>query len=257
MTFSLELPSVLEPLRASLEQLAAPCILLVPAGSARTRTYTGGAPSLRAGSRWPEGPDGPLAFIGQVDFGEAVSAGGVDLGLPDRGLLALFYDRDNFWSDDDAEPRSRFRLVHTEDADAAVELAPPGDLELGERASLLPKRGISLPGFNDRSLGGDDGLVDGKIGDAYIDFLISFIEGQRASVTCDDHRLRGHAAWIAEDGRDVAERQSGAPGWSPLWQLETTGFDDWTEVGMLHVLIRDEDLAARELQNAWVVHQTA
>lgn len=257
MTMPIELPKLLEPWRRSFESLLAPCVLLAPSRGTTSRTCTGGAPLLAQRSAWPAGPDGPLSFIGQVDFAEAAAAGGTAVGLPDRGLLALFYDTENYFRNDDPDTPRRFRVVYTPDAEGAVALAPPDDLDGAAQLSLVPTRGLSLPDFDDRSVESFHSLRESRTLDAYADFLIAFADAQRTPTCGDDHRLRGYASWLGEDGRAVAERVTGKTGWSPLWQIETTSLEGWDEVGMLHVLIRDEDLAARAFDRAWVVHQSS
>ena len=273
MTRSLELPTVLEPLRLTIETLLSPCILLLPEQTATGHTHFGGAPRLAPGSAWPSGPDGPLSFVGQLDFAQAVGAGGVELGLPDRGLLALFCD-EQYWTGDSPQDRNRFHLAYTLDAEHGVELEPPPDLDAADLAPHAPERGLSLPDIADRIVQAYQSLQEGKRGDAYIALAVAFADQQRRGTGEDDHRLRGHAAWAGEDGRLTAQLASsgfgrdrasdpralaltaGAAAWNLLWQVDTINLPGWSEVGTFQVLIRDEDLAARAFDRAWVVHQT-
>lgn len=273
MTSSLEFPPILEPMRASIESLLAPCVLLVPAEQP-TLSQLCGKPRLAPGSAWPEGPDGPLRFVGQIDLADAASAGGVELGLPERGLLGLFCDAESFWTGEQPNDRRRFHLVYTPDPERAVELDAPPDLDdLADAEPLACRRGMSLPGFADRAIQRYESLKNDKRMNAYIELCVAFVDDQFPPAA-NDHRLRGHATWQTDDGRLAAQLASsgldarrdkvprakalapGAAEWNLLWQVETINLSGWEDVGAFHVLIRDADLAARAFDRAWVLHQT-
>jgi len=270
---SLALPAILESLRNSLEKLPAPCILLLPAETNTRLTRLGGLPLLAPGSTWPNGADGPLPFVGQIDFAEVAASRGVELGLPDHGLLALFCAAE-FWTGGHPDDRLRFRVIYTPDTKHAVELAAPEELEVAEIESLAPLSALALPDLDDRLVEAYESLQEGARRDAYVDFRDAFKDQQRAGSDGNDHCLRGYASWIGDDGRldaqlaasglDASHSDSpearalaaGASAWNLLWQIETIGLQPFDEVGYFLLLIRDEDLAARAFDRAWVLHQT-
>lgn len=274
MTSPLQLPPVLEPLRNTIESVLAPCILLMPDKDASVRTHVDGKPRLAPGSAWPEGPDGPLGFVGQIDFAEAAEAGGVELGLPDRGLLAMFCDQEEFWTGESPDDRQRFHVAYTPDTAQTVELEPPGELYAKSALPQVLRRGVSLPDFFDRALENYESLQSGKRLDAYSDLCRNLIVAQHGKYE-GDHRLRGHAAWGEQDGRLTAQLASngvdakqrddprqkalapGAAAWNLLLQVDKYGIPSSTDVGAFHLVIRDEDLAARAFDRAWVVNLIA
>jgi uncharacterized protein YwqG len=88
----LELPQSLEKHRDQLEPLARPAVKMVFGGSGQSR-FAGSA-LLPADEPWPTGPKGkPLSLVVQIDLAEAALVGQID-GLPDTGLIQLFYDID-------------------------------------------------------------------------------------------------------------------------------------------------------------------
>ena len=247
MTQSLELPGVLEPLRSMLEKLVLPCVLLVETESPSGLTHIAGSPRMAAGSTWPSGPDGPLTFVGQLDFAQIAAAGGAELGIPVRGLLALFCDS-SFWSGETNEDRARVHLAYVEDAACSIELTPPDDVEVAPAEPLLAKRGLSLPDIADPLLSSYESLHDRQRRDAYIDLREALNTQQRgAHVSDDDHRLRGHAS--------TDDRPPGMAAWKLLWQVDTLSLPGWNEVGSFEVLMRDEDLTLCAFDRAWVLHR--
>ncbi|MGZ3422886.1 MAG: DUF1963 domain-containing protein [Polyangiales bacterium] len=127
----LALPPLLEPIRRHIEGSLRPRLALGfrdDAGTSLRGTRLGGEPATAPGTTWPMGGNGPLTFIGQLDFEELARLGMPELGLPDAGILALFHDLS-------AHPRR---------GDAAYQLMwAPRDVQLLARppaAQVLPRR---------------------------------------------------------------------------------------------------------------------
>jgi uncharacterized protein YwqG len=75
-------------------------------------TRFGGRPDLPDSIDWPQGPNGPLAFMGQVSLAEAVPFD-VDAALPPTGMLYFFYNVYQYYGGYQPEDRKRFRVLYT------------------------------------------------------------------------------------------------------------------------------------------------
>ncbi len=84
-------------------------------------TRFGGRPDLPDFRRWPDGPDGPLAFLGQLRLEEIASLD-IDRMLPAAGLLTFFYNIYDYPWGYEVRDREKF----------AVLFSPPG-IELRRR----------------------------------------------------------------------------------------------------------------------------
>lgn len=280
----LELPDSLAPHRALLERTLAPCILFDKvAGPPTVRGCRyGGLPFLPPDVSWPRSPEGPLHFVGQLDFAELANCGGTSLPeLPKDGLLAFFYDVENQpWGTGPAD-RAFWRLVYVPPGAELTSRSPPAELLKADRpvlpsCHLRPAAGLSLPDWSDiHAPAWPDGWDDEQAEE-----LIELRRKLAGTDTPDRgaDQVRGHPNWWQEDGRldaqlaangvdalhalegPEAERlRPGAADWNLLWQVgtdEALGFV-WGSYGTLYLLIRDEDLRACRFERAWLMLQCA
>jgi uncharacterized protein YwqG len=261
----LRLPASLKPYRSALQKALAPCILLTPQeGQAESRGCRyGGLPLVPPGTGWPHAPNGPLPFVGQLDFAELAACPGASLPLlPRDGILSLFYDIDGAHGGFNPEDSAFWRLLWTPHSADAVPLQPPAELleepDLPTRPyRLLPMAGLSLPDFWDTRTPLSTADWSDEETEDYVELMHSLAGGDNA------HQVGGHPAWIQEDAREEVQRLTGEPPeaaqeWNLLWQLgsdEEVGLR-WGSSGKLFLLLRDEDLRACRFDRAWIVLQS-
>ena len=278
----LELPDSLAPHRALLEHALAPCLLFDKVAgppTARGCRY-GGLPFLPPGTPWPRSPEGPLHFVGQLDFAELANCRENSLPeLPKDGLLAFFYDIENQpWGTGPAD-RAFWRLVYVPPGAELVSISPPAELMKTERpllpsCHLRPTLGLSFPGWFDLHSPVPPDSWNDEQGEELIELRRKLVGTVTADVGAD--QVRGHPNWWQEDGRvdaqlaanginavhslesPEAERlRPGAADWNLLWQVgtdEALGFV-WGSYGTLYLLIRDDDLRACRFDRAWLLLQ--
>ncbi|MCP3137956.1 YwqG family protein [Pyxidicoccus xibeiensis] len=278
----LSLPASLAPHRAVLERSLVPCIYFDkvegPQGPRGCRY--GGLPFLPPGTPWPRSPEGPLHFLGQLDFAELAGCRGAMLPeLPTEGLLAFFYDVENQPWGTEPPHRTFCKLIYVPPGAELVPLSPPEELMQAERPvlpirQLHPTVGLSLPGWSDINAPVDPDFWSEEQGEDIIELRRQLMGTDTADRGAD--QLRGHPNWWQEDGRIDAQLASngldayasestpeaerlrpGAKGWNLLWQVgtdEAMGFV-WGSYGTIYLLIRDEDLLARRFERAWLILQ--
>ncbi len=265
---SVPLPARLEPYRAKLEALLAPGARIEPLGSDAevAAAQLGGAPHLPADAAWPASPDGALSFIAELDLralhalaSEAAS------GIPLDGLLLLFYDAQTMpWGLDPGD-RDRFAVLHVA-AGAPPRAAPTGTITFpAGHMTFRPVKVLPVtreaPGLR---------FADRAATQSYLEHALA-LSGDA------DHRVRGFAAWIAQDGREEAALAAsgfavGLPkqlaaarraahldpaDWRLLLQLDTDPAVrfEWGDSGRLYLLARDEDVRARRFDRTWLLLQ--
>lgn len=275
-----QFPSSLAPHRTVLEQALAPCILFDKSqGDERSRGCRyGGLPLVPEGTPWPRSPEGPLHFLGQLDFEElSTHRAGTLSELPEKGLLAFFYDVENQpWGLNSAD-RAFWRLIYVPPDMKPVPLLPPEELMEAERpilptCRLIPTLGLSLPGWWDLHMPAELVSLSEEQGEDFNETQRQLAGGEHVDQAVD--QVRGHPNWIQDDARLQAQLHSSgsslpqdsaeevrlkqeAAHWNLLWQV---GFDDelgfaWGSNGALYVLIRDEDLRACQFERAWLLLQ--
>jgi len=270
------LPRLLEPFRRSIEATLAPSVALmssaVPGGLASSRL--GGVPLVPWGTAWPQSPNGPMTFIGQLNFEHLAVHLPINAGLPRRGLLGLFYDvQEQPWGFDPKD-RAHWRVVYVPEPSEAVVLVPP----LAVRDVLAPTALSAAPALSwpapvdacrARFPAGFNRYLCRSYGRWY---------QERAGTGSGKHRFGGHADWLEGDGRAEAnlaasgaycgalsssgfeaasERAPGLSAWRLLWQVDTDANAGltWSGGGRLFLLIRSADLRAAAFQRAWLVLQ--
>jgi len=264
-------------------------VRLVPNRSPETRRRTrfGGIPTQLDGA-WPSGPDGPLTFLGQLDFAElAKTNGGRLVDLPDDGLLHLFYDTERMpylglrYAD-----RVSWTLRFVPDSTDARPVPLPGGIK------PLPQVELELRAFRSFPFPNDSKIVewadppnvpapDGgwhRRGSPCQPYLDSHEEHRELLGARPWHWVGGHAAWIQSDvrlrcelisrgidydfeairhkeqqGIDLTGVARQLDEWELLWQIDTAdGLPDWGDGGTMYVMIRQADLRARRFDRAWL-----
>ncbi|MEZ4222926.1 MAG: YwqG family protein [Polyangiaceae bacterium] len=149
--------------------LLRPCVRLVTEAASgelhAMHTRIGGMPALPPSRDWPSRNGRPLSFLGQVNLSQIAELG-LDLGLPERGMLGFYLDEvslaESGWTPDGA------RVVHFEDEGTAR--ATPDGVHEYRACSVtlvpswsLPAMSSSCPFIYQLGLEGDED-------DAYQDF---------------------------------------------------------------------------------------
>ncbi len=277
----LVLPRALKPHRALIEGLLAPCIRFdKEQGNASSRGCRyGGLPLVPPGTEWPHSPEGPLHFLGQLDFTELAAYGGEALSqLPQEGILAFFYDVENQPWGGKPEDSALWRLIWTPRGSEAVPLQPPAELMESDKSilppwRLVPSRGLSLLDSFDLRAPAELGSLEEAASDAYLELREKLAGGEYV------HQVGGHPAWVQDDARIEAQLVShglrldgpeawetpeaerlkpGASEWRLLWQVASDEELDlmWgMSMGNLYLLIREEDLRACRFERAWLILQ--
>ncbi|WP_304177303.1 YwqG family protein [Phenylobacterium aquaticum] len=242
--------------RRRMTRATAPALVLIEADTPGF-SKIGGAPDWRSGSSWPQGPEGRLGFLLQLDLAAAHDAGGPDW-LPTTGGLYVF--RDDRWGLAD-----QVLVLHQplEELETAV---PPGDLRAKWRH---PERRIGFMRRMSRPslewLGGDIREVDA---DAFDRFDLT--EGDGPS-----HQVGGYPAEIQETcmpleceyarrklpydpGTATPAITKAARAWRLLVQIDSDRAlkMNWGDGGMIYVLIREADARAGDFSKTVTITQT-
>lgn len=275
----LTLPPSLEPYRARLEALAAPCLLFSleeVEDPATPGSRYGGLPLVPPGTAWPRSPRRPMVFLGQLDFAQLARChGGALAHLPAEGVLSLFYDEQEQRWGSSPEDRKWWQAVWAPRAEQVVALDMPEELaESGlafERpVRLLARLGVSLP----RGESWGEGPVPG-LEELPRPQVASYEALRQRLVGPRPHQVGGHASWVQNDARLEAQLVSqgmdcsqpgawgseqarrlgrGAAEWGLLWQIpsdEQVGFQ-WGDAGSLYLLARSKDIRAGRFEQAWL-----
>lgn len=248
----------LEPAAALLGDNARPCIALKHSGQARGRSRLAGEPDLPAELDWPQYHDTNMAFVLQVDLTDLPDLAR-ERGLPDAGLLSLFYaDDDDAWGEFPEQHGSGRLLYFPPEAPLARRPVPSSMSEYSDftERPLTSELDVTFPDFY--ALAGDE---DGE----------KLYERGRTHPH-PAHQLFGHAYAIQNDPIDEAptKRTSAKPptgvpdirtdrasDWVLLLQVDTdddAGFM-WGDAGTLYVCVSKADLAAGRFDRAWVSMQ--
>lgn len=225
-----------------IRNLARPMLRLEPAERPGL-SKLGGAPEMPPELAWPVGPDGPLAFLAQIDLAEARAAGGPDW-LPATGMLFVFNDLERYGFPD------HVRVLFARSRDG-VARPPPAPLreeyDFGERRvrfqpaasapsldwlDLDPRLGRGLDDLN------EEFEPDHRIG-GYPDEL------QPGSLAIEAEQMARRYDRLGDAGaaRAAAAAAPESTPWRLLLQIDS---DDelgmmWGDTGRLYVLIREED----------------
>ena len=219
----------------------------------------------------------PLTFIAQINFADFAKSGAneIDPGMPQSGMLYVFYDFDAMPWGFDPKDRAGFSLIWHD--------GEQQHLKKRERPPTLP--GSDIFEFSPRVLRGESGWFarhhwddgfDLKLNDAQYDGYFEWLD--ETAISKPDHRLlaspyiiqnpmEAECALVAagkycgngDAYRDQANADivASAKDWILLAQIDTD--DDvgvmWGDCGMLYIWIRKQDLSERAFENAHIVLQ--
>lgn len=271
------LSPILAPYRAALEAAERPAVQLVPDPQGRAGRY-GGTPRVAPGTRWPQGKDGPLTFVGELDLAAvAADAGPAAHGLPAEGVLSLFVELPRFPTEN--AHGDRWQLLYCPRAEDAVPLAVPeaprprfpASLFRRGRSYTTPERRLAARAAESLPVAEEaDGLVSipadaAEVWEEYSETLFPPDDVPR-------HQLLGYAQWIQSDGRATVEALSrglrasasrtgplaeelerASRSWRLLWQVDSDHSPFmWGDAGRLYVLVRDADLREARFDRAFL-----
>ncbi|HVT37260.1 MAG TPA: YwqG family protein [Nevskiaceae bacterium] len=237
-----------------------PSLALTPAKSGKLRTRLYGAPDLPEGFAWPEHEGRRMLLLCQVDLAEV----GEKLGAPwpQQGGLLLFVavdeDNDNELLIDDSFNPVATRLLHV----PAFGPTAPGGPQFPAQKVRLRKDKTELPQA-DAAI-----VLRELLSDEDREQYRTYAEERQDEGPTGGHRLGGYPAnvqgnqleaaaeeIINEDApEEDAEGWGRAARWRLLLQLDSDDHIMWgTDMGTLHVMIHDDDLAAGEFGRAAVI----
>ena len=252
-------------------------------------TRFAGRPDLPSDVEWPVGPDGPLAFIGQVSLAEVTAFDAARL-LPPDGMLWFFYNiRDYAWGNDPSDG-AKFRVVFRAAAAAAdlarrefparihddhrleqtLRVRPYTRWEVGDQDELERQR-LGL-GDVDRALMFED--KDGPRGKADPD-VVALVDALEAVddfftqpfIPVGTHQMFGWPACYEDPSYRVscAATILGASEWNDAVRDEARQWepllaigdnrdlyrDTWADGGSVIFLVWRDDVAARRFDRCW------
>lgn len=238
----------------------------------------GGTPDLPGDVPWPTWNDEPLSFVAQIDMRDCHPFD-IDRSLPAEGWLVFFYDaKQGVWGFD-PEDRDGFRVLYVQPESELQRLEMPEGMP--KYARFLPSSVAFASGWSILCIG--DGLLEkielpeerlGATMEAMYEIVDSVGSGSAAN-----HHFLGHPEIIqndmrlgcqlvsngiycgkAEGYRDprVEDLRPGVSDWRLLLQLDSDWDGPkwmWGDAGMIYFWIREQDLAARAFDKAWVALQ--
>jgi uncharacterized protein DUF1963 len=242
------------------------------------RSRLGGAPDVPPGFAWPVWNGRALAFLGQVDLAD-VAAVEPATGLPPEGLLLFFFDLDERPSGLAPAHRGSCRVVHVAGPAEALEpdeSRPPAlrplpveasrELQLpgawafpAERLDLSAEEMDAWDALRER-LAAAQGveLEEGNPDRFALHRLLGYQDevGREVEVDCQlaSSGLDADDVEVYYESRD--EHEAKALDWRLLFQLsedEAFGLPAETTFDRLFVCIREADLVAGNLAEAWAV----
>jgi uncharacterized protein YwqG len=250
--------------------------------SAFGTTRFGGRPDLPDAIPWPEGPDGPLAFLGQIALAE-VAPLDVDRVLPPSGTLWFFYNIANYpWGYWPAD-RAKFAVLFGPPGVALRRREFPENIRDENRVTkarrVTPQLHWQLPTadpFAAETLGvGERPTLAQPAADPFTE---KFWDLEWELKPVGPHQLLGWANGIhqqQEDCRLMCERalngfpeegtaafdaaQDNRRAWRCLLQIDEDPKlynDTWGDCGTVAFMIRDPDLRNRDFSRCWCVLST-
>lgn len=226
--------------------------------------------------------DFPLAFTAQLDLATLSRAPGFDPAIPREGRLYLFYDLLALPASFDPASRIGFHVAYDQSpVESLVRTELPGRLAAISDidGALLKAAGVTTRSAVTTLPAGrlaEHGLrLAGRQKDRYDEWLMDEV-GWPGEPAADRHQLGGWPRSIqnsmhgtaqlaahgidagtsnAWKGKKAKELLAGARGWRLLFQLGPDSCIGNRLPGGLNFLIREEDLAARRFDKAWVVYE--
>lgn len=246
-------------------------------------TRFGGRPDLPVDVSWPEGPNGPLAFLGQIALAD-VAGLDVDKALPTIGALSFFYDIHALDYGYDPADCDRFAVVY-QPANAKLFRRAFSDEIMRENRiehirSVTPYLWWQLPTADPLA---QETLGFGDMDDAQDEFTQRYwkldYDLAEPHIPVGHHQFLGWANGIYQQGEDcrldceLARRGFPNPGSDAAneakaqrgdWRCLLEISDDrelyntsWYDGGSLAFMIRDEDLRNEDFSHCWCMLSTS
>ena len=232
----------------------------------------GGEPELPEGVGWPEGTNGPLSFIAQVNL-EHVPPGAHMRFLPTSGLLSFFYDAvtQSAWGFDPAD-RNCWAVLYSPAALPRRRRPAPANLTSEGRFTPLGLTGVReecFPPWESHDL---ERLGIETPWSTYAPVL-----GDRDEETI--HRLVGHPDPVQGDMQHqcqlasngiycgngkymddprARELMTGSSDWRLLLQVDSSESETgmmWGDLGRIYFWMRETDLRDGNWSSSWLVLQ--
>ncbi|MGI2032422.1 DUF1963 domain-containing protein [Rhizobium panacihumi] len=222
----------------------------------------------------------PLPFIAQVDLAALAGEAGFDKALPTTGRLLFFYDMPVLPASYEPRGKAGWKLIYDDTPVADLERKPlpkeladfPGNASL-KPATITPRSVVTTVPVGDS--GWDTvGEISGDDTSIYSQWLFSL--GWPTAAEGGNHQLGGWpraiqsgmqamsqlasngvyagdgSAFQTEEGKRL---MAAAKVWRLVLQIGTDEATGYPFPGALYVLMREEDLAARNFDKAWVVYE--
>lgn len=248
----------------------------LPAGTSKF----GGCPDLPADAAWFRNSETgvPLSFIGQVNFAE-VSPYDLHHKLPDRGMLYFFYDcspdgmpwgfnpEDScgwkvFFYDGNLSTLSRRESPEDLEQDengmvfGAARMGFEACMEIPSPESDLTN-GLDFPDDEDENLYWE--LVDDQC-EEFSNKLLGHADPVQSGMELECEYVTHQINCGTPEGYQIARSKGldkNAAHWNLLLQVESNESIGmmWGDLGRLYLWITDEDLAARNFENSWLILQ--
>jgi uncharacterized protein YwqG len=238
------------------------------------QSRVGGRPDLPADLPWPTHGGTPLGFLAQVAIAE-LPDGPAPAALPSDGHLWFFYVADQSTWGFDPKDAGSARVLYRPGSAVLTRAEPPETLpDGGEYAACA----VSFEGYEDLPDIDTDHPLNGRLAEAELERYLGIRDYLANGDGDARHKLLGHAQPVQnpmelecalvtsglycgdqtgyEDPR-AAEIGQQAERWRLLLQLDSDDHASmtWGDLGTLYFWIRDDDLAARRFERAWMILQ--
>lgn len=229
-----------------------------------TRSHFLGQPLLEPGTPWPAGPSGPLDFLLCIDFAELPRGRALETGLPEDGVLNVFYDRTGLGWSLSPNGQEHWKLIY--EASSVVEPKPPS----GSLPGITFEAVAGPSGTSRHRLGGKPDWIQGDArplleltSGRYLRDPAIVRELQRAGIAPEALRVASYQSLLeiarALDAAEVdpALFDQGPAEWRLLMQIDWDARLDfhWGDLGTLYVMLPRASLAARQFDDAWMTVQ--
>jgi uncharacterized protein YwqG len=250
---------------------AAPAIQLVEAEASNGLSKFGGLPDVAARFAWPHSNDRPLSFVGQIDL-SLLPRSHLEMPFPNSGLLYFFYTQKQYTASFDPASRSEFRVIYSPISTGLIRADTPTGMDFGYLEKRLAFRPIlSIPsgqrlyeyGSPDDTWEMQESLQKEIAGGKPQHQIGGYPDPIQNDNMEEESQLASNGVYcgIPEDWKTAKalKLRESAADWRLLLQL-----DDDPEAGMfwfgggsgrIYYWIREQDLAATNFSNVWVVSQ--
>ena len=240
----------------------------------------GGCPDLPAGVEWfRTEADTPMSFVAQINFAEAAPFD-LERKLPKQGMLYFFYDcsPDGMpWGFDPEDADGWKVYFHDGDPTVLSRREIPDDLEeddngmIFDAARMCFEAAMELPSpesdlTNNLDLPDEEDLQDRywewmeNQEDELINKLLGHADTVQSGMELECEYVTNKINCGTPEGYAIAKSKGldkNASRWNLLMQVDSN--EDigmmWGDMGRLYLWITDEDLAARNFENTWLILQ--